>query len=60
MDERDGLWLCAMVGLLTWSVLELWRAQRNLAEDIRLVAEDPVLYRAKYAVSGDSDRVKEQ
>jgi hypothetical protein len=59
MDELDGVILCAAVGLLGWLYIDLYRAQRELARDIALVAEDPVLYRAKYAASGDSDHVKE-
>lgn len=59
MDELDGVVLCVAVALLGLLAIGLSRGQRNLAEDIRLIAEDPVLYRAKYAASGDSDHVKE-
>jgi hypothetical protein len=59
MDEFDGLALCVAIGLLGWLVSDLYRAHRELARDIALVAEDPVLYRAKYAASGDSDQVRE-
>jgi len=46
MDEFDGLALCVAIGLLGWLVSDLYRAHRELARDIALVAEDPVLYRA--------------